>query len=146
MEVKKRRNGIQFIRFAMVGLSNTFVGYMIYVVALKMIRSMHVFEAMDIYVAQAIMFLLSVLWSFFWNKKLVFDDGSMIDNTLVQLVKTYTSYAFTNLFLSEVLLHLWVNKYNISEYYAPLINLLITVPINFELQKYWVYGKVKNEN
>ena len=58
---------------------------------------------------------------------------------LPALLKTYVSYAFTSLFLSEVLLALWVKVLGISAYIAPLINLLITVPLNFVLQKYWAF-------
>ena len=51
----------------------------------------------------------------------------------------YVSYAFTSLFLSEVLLLLWVECLGINEYVAPVLNLLVTVPLNFFIQKYWAF-------
>ena len=94
------------------------------------------------YIAQLIMFLLSVLWSFYWNNKIVFKaEKSEHRNLGLILMKTYVSYAFTSLFLSEVLLLLWVNVLKISEYIAPIINLIITVPLNFFIQKLWAFKK-----
>ena len=131
---------IQFIKFGIVGLSNTLLGYVIYVVTLRILRAAQVFPEADIFLAQLVMFLLSVLWSFYWNNRMVFKakEGEKRD-WLPALLKTYVSYAFTSLFLSEVLLALWVKVLGISAYIAPLINLLITVPLNFVLQKYWAF-------
>ena len=131
---------IQFIKFGIVGLSNTLLGYVIYVVTLRILRAAQVFPEADIFLAQLVMFLLSVLWSFYWNNRMVFraKEGEKRD-WLPALLKTYVSYAFTSLFLSEALLALWVKVLGISAYIAPLINLLITVPLNFVLQKYWAF-------
>lgn len=133
---------LQFVRFSIVGLSNTIIGYLIYAVSLKMLQLGGWFPAIDIFIAQFIMFLLSVLWSFYWNNKAVFkiEDGET-RNIFAALVKTYISYAFTGLFLSEILLYVWVDLLGISEYAAPVINLLITVPLNFIIQKVWAFKK-----
>lgn len=133
---------IQFIKFGIVGLSNTIIGYLIYVLSLKTFRALDVFAATDIYLAQFVMFVLSVAWSFFWNSTMVFrqEEGEE-RNVFAALVKTYLSYAFTGLFLSELLLVLWVKVLGISEYIAPLINLIVTVPLNFIIQKYWAFRR-----
>lgn len=135
-----KTNIIQFVKFGIVGLSNTIIGYLIYVVSLKCIRRVNLFQNTDIYIAQLIMFLLSVLWSFYWNNKAVFKAGEEEHrNVGLALLKTYAAYAFTSLFLSEVLLLLWVDVLGISEYVAPVINLIITVPLNFIIQKFWAF-------
>lgn len=133
---------MQFVKFGMVGLSNTVIGYLIYAISLLVLRAGRLFPKADIFIAQFIMFVLSVLWSFYWNNKAVFkkEEGEK-RNIFAALVKTYITYAFTSLFLSEVLLHLWVNILGISEYVAPIINLLITVPLNFVIQKFWAFKK-----
>lgn len=133
---------LQFVEFGIIGLSNTVIGYLIYVVSLFVLRYIDVFSVADIYIAQFIMFLLSVLWSFFWNNKMVFrvEDGEQ-RNLVFALVKTYVTYAFTTLFLSEVLLLVWVDVLGISEFIAPVINLLITVPLNFFIQKFWAFAR-----
>lgn len=134
------KNLMQFIKFGIVGLSNTAIGYLIYAISLKALRMGHLFSNIDIYIAQFVMFLLSVLWSFYWNNKTVFKmENGEARNIFSALLKTYASYAFTSLFLSEILLVLWVNILGISEYIAPIINLIITVPINFIIQKFWTF-------
>jgi putative flippase GtrA len=137
---------IQFIKFGIVGLSNTLIGYLIYAISLKTLRFFGLFPNADIFIAQLVMFILSVAWSFYWNNKMVFrlEDGEK-RNVFLALIKTYVSYAFTSLFLAEVLLHLWVNILGVNEFIAPIINLLITVPLNFIIQKLWAFRKA-NEN
>ena len=137
----------QFIGFGIVGFSNTVIGYLIYAVSLKALRYFGVFPKHDFYVAQFIMFILSVAWSFYWNNKYVFKAETDSErNILSALLKTYASYAFTCLFLSEALLFLWVRCLGINEFIAPVLNLLITVPLNFILQKTWTFKDGDNKD
>ena len=133
---------MQFVRFSIVGLSNTIIGYLIYIISLFALRTTELFAELDIYIAQFIMFLLIVLCSFFWNNKVVFktEDGEQ-RNLVFVLLKTYMTYAFTSLFLNELLLLVWVDILKISEFIAPAINLLITVPLNFITQKFWAFAR-----
>lgn len=142
IEESTLNNIIQFIKFGIVGLSNTAISYIIYVVSLLILRTMGLLPAIDYLIAQILMFLLSVLWSFYWNNKMVFvqEDGVKRD-IWKALFKSYISYAFTSLFLSAVLLTFWVNVIGISEFIAPIINLIITVPLNFFIQKFWAFKK-----
>lgn len=137
----------QFIRFGLVGVSNTVIGYIIYALSLKGLRAFNLFPSCDIYIAQFIMFVLSVAWSFYWNNRFVFKGKTKSKkDLLIALLKTYVSYAFTSLFLSELLLALWVKVLGINEFIAPILNLVITVPLNFFIQKYWAFkNKTVNE-
>lgn len=60
------------------------------------------------------------------------------ENKKKGLIKVYISYGSTFL-LSTGLLYLMVDIAGISEYIAPLINLCATVPLNFVLNKFWVF-------
>jgi len=42
------------------------------------------------------------------------------------------------------LLWLWTDVIGISKFLAPLISLLITVPVNFLMNKFWTFKTVKN--
>ena len=131
---------IQFIKFGIVGFTNTLIGYLVYTVSLKIFRCFRVFPQTDYFFAQLLMFLLSVLWSFYWNNKYVFVKKEEEKRNIIQaLIKTYISYAFTSLILSEILLFVWVNCFHISAYLAPLISLIITVPLNYLIQKKWAF-------
>lgn len=140
--LNKWNDCIQFIKFGIVGLSNTLIGYVIYVVSLRIMRLLHIFPSIDLYVAQLLMFILSVLWSFYWNNRTVFPQGNGEKRCIWRaLVKTYISYGFTSLLLSELLLLFWVNYVGLSEYLAPVFSLLITVPLNYCMQKFWAFRK-----
>ena len=90
--------------------------------------------------AQVIAFVLSVAWSFYWNNKMVFvkEEGQQ-RSIWKSLMKTYISYSFTGLFLNSILLVLWVQVLHISEFIAPIINLVISVPVNFLINKFWAF-------
>lgn len=51
------------------------------------------------------------------------------------LVKTYLSYGFIGIILNNILPWLWIGVFGISKYVAPLINLIISVPLNFIINK-----------
>lgn len=57
------------------------------------------------------------------------------------LFKAYISYAFAGIFLNSVLSFLWVEYLGISKIVSPIINLLVSVPLNFVLNKFWAFRK-----
>ena len=137
---------MQFVKFGIVGVSNTVLSYVLYTVSLLLMKKAGIFAGFDYLIAQVIAFVLSVLWSFYWNNKKVFvlQEGES-RNMWKALIKTYISYSFTGLFLNSILIVLWVRVLGISEFIAPIINLLISVPLNFIINKFWAFGsKSKN--
>ena len=56
-------------------------------------------------------------------------------NIWAALFKTYVSYGFTGLILNNILSVLWVSVLHISKMLAPIINLVISIPINFFMNK-----------
>ena len=131
---------MQFVKFGIVGVSNTVISYALYAFSLILLKRIPQLDKVDYLIAQVIAFVLSVLWSFYWNNKMVFvlEDGKH-RSMWKALLKTYVSYSFTGLFLNSVLLILWVRVLGISEFIAPIINLLISVPINFLINKFWAF-------
>ena len=95
---------------------------------------MLVFLGLNYIIANIIGFVVSVLNAYYWNKKYVFKNS----NTPKKLLKVYISYG-TTFFLSTFLLYLMVNVFCISEYISPIINLCITIPLNFVLNKLWAF-------
>ena len=131
---------VQFIKFGIVGLSNTVISYLLYVGALLIFQKKQWIPSIDYLVAQVIAFVLSVLWSFYWNNKYVFKQNEGQErNIFAALLKTYVSYAFTGLFLNSVLSFIWVEVIGLSKLIAPIINLLVSVPINFLMNKFWAF-------
>ncbi|MFV0466068.1 MAG: GtrA family protein [Lachnospiraceae bacterium] len=131
---------MEFVKFGLVGVTNTLVSYLIYVGTLLILRSFGLMPEVDYIAAQILSFVLSVLWSFLLNSKFVFilKEGEKRDWPSA-LAKAYISYSFTGLFLNSVLLILWVNVFHISEFLGPIINLFVSVPINFIMNKFWAF-------
>lgn len=133
-----RKYGIwQFIKFCFVGVSNTLLSYLIYVAVITMLKDSQL--SYDYIIANVVAFILSVLWSFCWNRRYVFNGSE--ENVFISLLKTYISYGFSGIVLSNLLSWVWIDIFNISKYIAPLFNLVLSVPINFLLNKYWAFKK-----
>lgn len=126
----------QFVKFGIVGFSNTMISYVVYVILIAM--NIHYLFA------SFLGFLVSVINAFYWNNKYVFKAGEGENRALwSSFLKTFTSYAGTGLILSNVLLVLWIDVFKISEILGPIINLFITIPLNFLLNKYWAFKEAK---
>lgn len=137
---KKRQTFKEFLQFGLVGVSNTIISYLLYVVTLLLVSKSGV--KFDYIIANIVSWLLSVLWSFYWNNKFVFkkEEGEK-RNIWAALFKTYVSYGFTGLILNNILSVLWVSVLHISKMLSPIINLVISIPINFFMNKLWAFGK-----
>lgn len=125
---------IQFIKFGIVGISNTLISYCTYAVL--------VWLGVNFLLSNLIGFVVSVLNSFYWNSRYVFDlNNADTKQKLKVLIKTFISYAGTGLVLSSAMLILWIDIVHLSKYIAPIINLIITVPVNFVVNKVWAFKK-----
>jgi len=142
MDPGKKNIIIQFVKFGFVGLSNTLLSYFIYIIILLILKPFGL--KYDYVIGNLISFVLSVLWSFFWNNKLVFTiENGKKRNWVIALFKTYISYAFTGILLTNILSYLWVDVFGIMKEIAPLLNLIITVPLNFIINKFWAFKTKK---
>lgn len=161
----KIRAFLQFIKFCLVGLSNTIICEGIYVVLL--------FFGVHYLAANIIGNLISILNAYYWSNKYVFkaEEGEQRVWWRV-LLKTYATYGFSML-LSAGLLIFWLEIVKLELYMGPVlallgnlgipgllgkagivleakilseilaagINLIITIPINYVINKYWAYRK-----
>ncbi len=132
---------MQFVRFCVVGLSNVIVSYGVNVSVLLIISAFGGMEY-DYVIANIAAFFIAVYWSFSWNSRKVFrlKEKGRAERAKV-LAKTYICYAFTGIVLNNLLATLWIRGLGISKFISPLLNLFITVPINFITNKYWAYAK-----
>ena len=129
---------VQFIKFGVVGASNTVISYVLNILVLLLLKPFHL--SWDFIAGNAVAFVLSVLWSFYWNNKYVFAAGESRRRSVWRtLLKTYAAYAFTGIVLSNMLSYVWINVLGISKFVAPLINLVISVPLNFIINKLWAF-------
>lgn len=121
---------LQFIKFGMVGVLNNLICYIAYLILIKI--GLHYTPA------NVIGFSVSVFNSYYWNNKYVFvTEGKR--KWWVTFLKTYISYAGTGIILSNILLFMWIDVMDFNVYIAPIINLIVTIPINFLVNKLWAY-------
>lgn len=118
----------QFIKFGLVGISNTLISlgtyYLLY------------FLGVNYLISNTVGFVVSVLNSYYWNNKYVFKKTQK--GHLKPLIKTFLSYGSTFL-LSTVLLFIMVQYFGVSEIIAPIVTLVITIPLNFLMNKFWAF-------
>ncbi len=134
---------LEFVKFGLVGLSNTLISYVIYLFVLHFFQKNSMLVQVDYLVAQFIGFVLSVLWSFYWNRKFVFHAEAI--PWPKALLKTYMSYAFSGIVVSSLLSVLWVQVIGIPKEVAPILNLLVSVPLNFLMNKFWAFRKATEQ-
>lgn len=157
----KNKSFIQFIKFGLVGVSNTLVSQAVYMIC---------YNALGLYplVSNAVAFIISVFWAFCWQNRFVFREEENAEKRVwwQVLFKTYCAYAFTGLFLNSVLLELWIrvvrldsftqpltdfvnslgisiSNYDLAVNIAPLLNIVVNVPLNFLINKFWAYRQKK---
>ena len=129
---------VQFVKFGVIGVTNTLLSYVLNVITLMLLKPYEI--SWDYVIGNLVGFFLSVLWSFYWNNKLVFTlENGQKRHLGKALLKTYISYSFTGIFLCNVLSYVWIDLLGISKLIAPMINLVISVPINFLINKFWAF-------
>lgn len=72
VRAEKRKTFIQFIKFGLVGFSNTAISYSLNVLILFLLRNMQ--WKQDYIAANIISFTISMFWTFYWNNKYVFQE------------------------------------------------------------------------
>lgn len=123
---------IQFIKFGIVGGINTILSYAI---------SNGSYYLLNLHeqISNIIAFIITVFISFILNGKFVFNKNNEKTNFWKSLFKVYVSYSITGVFLTAILLYIEEQILGVPHYIATLLNLILTVPINFILNKFWVY-------
>lgn len=123
---------IQFIKFGTVGAINTVLSYAITNGAYYLL---HLHEQ----ISNIIAFVITVFISFMLNGRFVFTENKEERNFWKSLLKVYASYSITGVFLTAILLYIEEELLGIPHYIATLMNLVVTIPLNFILNKFWAY-------
>lgn len=122
----------QFFKFGLVGVSNTAVSLGVYYLVLWMNPELYM-------LGSVLGTVLSILNAFIWNDLFVFTGNPKdFKSVMKRLGKTYVSYGGTSA-LSTALLWIEVEFLFVSELYAPIINLVITIPLNYLINKFWTF-------
>ena len=134
--VEKKNTMTQFLQFGVVGVINTLMHAIIANIAIRF--------GVDRVVAQGIGYLISSVNGYLMNKIFVFEKKEK-DKTMI--VRYYMAYAMSFL-LTIALSYFYVNILNIQTEYLifnipvdilSFLTLIVTVPLNFCLSRFWIY-------
>jgi len=130
---------VQFIKFGIVGVSNTAISYVVENAGFYwLFASMS--ESPRVWAANLLAFFISVTNSYYWNNRFVFRKGEKqsLNTHLKAYLKTAACYALTGLILGPAL-KLLLTDWGIPYYLGSLMTLIITIPLNFLLNKFWAF-------
>ncbi|BAN73666.1 MULTISPECIES: GtrA family protein [Lacticaseibacillus] len=118
----------QFISFSLVGGINTILTYLIYLILYQLINPT---------AAMGVGYGLTSILGLFLNDTWVF---KVKDHRQLKSVapRYYFSYGLTFI-LSLVLTSFWNDALGLPKPLAPMFSLMVTVPTNFLLSKFWVF-------
>lgn len=159
---------VQFVKFGIVGVSNTAISYGIdllcfyvlfakaeFVSLISLLSSMGITtqaETLKTVFASILAFVISVTNSYYWNNRYVFSSGEKtFSEHLKSYFKTVICYGVTGLVLSPAIKVVLKNM-GIPYYIASLGSLVVTIPLNFLLNKFWAFKakpkerEIKDEN
>ncbi|TPR24787.1 GtrA family protein [Apilactobacillus micheneri] len=122
----------QLFKFGIIGLINTILTYLIYTL---------LWHITNPTIAMAIGYGITSVIGLTINKQWVFKSNNNLSKIAV---KYYTTYLLTWL-LSVTITYLISTQSTINEQIIPLIALIITIPTNFCLSKYWVFSNHQNK-
>lgn len=119
----------QTIRFGIVGVINTVVGYGVYFLMLRL-KVVYV-------IALLISHIVGVTNSYFWNKYFTFKSHRKSLKELVRFLSVYAVTFVVNLGILMVM----VEKIKMSKEIAQVVALFIVTAISFFGHKFWSFSK-----
>ncbi len=125
----------QFIKFCLVGISNTLISWAFYYLFLWIDERLYM-------VGGVVGGIVSIANAFFWNDRFVFKNtDNHWKSRLKRLGKTYISYGGTTI-LGMAILWMEVNLFRMNKAILPILNLAITIPLNFVINKLWTFNNI----
>lgn len=148
---------VQFVKFGLVGVSNTLISYVIEMVCyyglfreagfggmvglLGRLGVAATGEQVKVVITTLLAFIVSVTNSFILNNRFVFRaEGKQTPGQLARAYgRTVLCYALTGIVLAPVL-RLWMGSLGIPYWAASLLSLIVTIPLNFLMNKFWAFA------
>ncbi len=121
---------VQSVKFIIVGILNTLVGYSVYFVCLRLFDIHYV-------ISLTIAHVIGVIHSYIWNNKWTFQAKKIDFESIIKFSAVYVLTFLMNLLLLSVLVQIGGYNALISQLFA----LFFTTLISFVGHKYWSFSK-----
>lgn len=126
-KIQSRESFMQFMKFGLVGILNTIIALVVYYALIEL--------DINYLLANTVSWIVSVFNAFYWNNRYVFKNESY---WLSALIKTYISYGASFL-AGSALLYIFIDVCDISKFIAPFLTLVVSIPLNFVMNKFWTF-------
>lgn len=134
---------VQFVKFGLVGVSNTLISYGVEMLCYYVFfKNVSWEENIRIAITSLLAFAVSVTNSYIWNDRFVFrqDRPKTFGMHVVAYLKTVACYGVTGLIIAP-LLKMWIGSCGVPYWAGSLCSLIVTIPLNFVLNKFWAFRK-----
>lgn len=86
---------IQLSKFVIIGISNTIISYLVFIVAFK------TFLTGDAFASQSISYFSGILWSFYWNSKWTFSSDRKKSTLFISFILLQGALLFLSSFMMD---------------------------------------------
>lgn len=132
---------VQFVKFGMVGVMNTLISYVVEMTGYYLLFVSMTNEQCKVVIVSALSFLISVTNAYYWNNRFVFKGERVgLKQHLQAYVRTAACYALTGLILAPAM-KVWLVNVGVAFWIASLSTLVLTIPLNFIMNKFWAFRK-----
>lgn len=130
---------LQFIKFGLVGVSNTLISYAVEMLGYYVLLTGWTHEQGKVITVTVVSFVISTMNAYYWNNRYVFrGDRHTWRQHLSAYLRTAACYALTGLILAPAV-KLWLVQISVPFWIASLSTLILTIPLNFILNKFWAF-------
>ena len=124
----KKRSILQFVKFCIVGISNTLLTAIIIWILLK---QLHYSD----YLSNITGYVVGVINSFVWNRKFTFESNSRVSDTIYKFIWIFVICYLFQLGNLYFLLHFT----NIDAYMSQILSIGVYTILNFGLNKFYTF-------
>jgi len=126
--MRNHKSVVQFIKFGIVGISNTLLTVISIWFLLKELHCSDYFSNLAGYI-------IGLLNSFIWNRKWTFESETKLSVTVFKFIVTFVLSYFFQLGNLYLLLHYT----HIDPFYCQILSIIVYTLINFILNKYYTF-------
>jgi putative flippase GtrA len=120
----RRLSEVRLLRFGLVGVSNTVIGFTVFRGAL------HLFAA---FYSQALSYTVGMLWSYYWNRRWTFQSQSNVAREATRFFGLQIAF----MLVSAALLGLLVDRFHFAAGLSWLGVVVVITALNFVASRYW---------
>jgi putative flippase GtrA len=119
---------VQFLKFGIVGISNTLL------TAVTIWLLLRVFHSSN-YLANIVGYVVGLVNSFIWNRRWTFENHAQIGATIFKFIVTFAVSYLLQLGFLWLLLH----QTGIDDYFCQLLSIVVYTVVNFFMNKYYTF-------